>query len=122
MDRHDLLESTDRVLDQKLVVVRSEWHVWRTATVALDDLSDVHWAHPPGAPRPLIHAYVYCTAILSGVLTHDCRATPAPHRLKVCVLRTCNWRTVFENLVRQADARQLMLAARSTSSTAIASH
>jgi hypothetical protein len=114
MDRDDLLESTDRVLDQKLVVVRSEWHVWRTATVALDDLSDVHWAQPPGAPRPLIHAYVPCAAIVGGVLTHDCGISPPPHRLKVCVLRTCNWRTVFENLVRQADARQTLASGQPT--------
>jgi hypothetical protein len=106
MDWCAVLASTDGVRDQKAVVVRSEWHVWRTATVALDDLSDVHWAQPPGAPRPLIHAYVYCTAILSGVLTHDCRSTPAPHRLKVCILKCSNGQTLFEDLVRQADARR----------------
>src|SRR5262249_52782636 len=44
-----------------LVPVRCAWNAWRTAEVRLTDLHDIHWFQPPGAPRPLVHAYVDCT-------------------------------------------------------------
>jgi hypothetical protein len=69
-----------------MVPVRCAWNGWQTVEVRLDDLQNVHWHQPPGAPRPLLHAYVDCTKT-GGRIAHDCRTTPAPHRLLVCVLK-----------------------------------
>jgi hypothetical protein len=89
-------------LDQ-LVVVQGEWNGWRTAVVHAVDLESPHWLQPAGAPRPLLHAYVPCTAIVSGEVAHDCGS--APHRLHVCVLKKHTAPAMFETLARMADTQ-----------------
>ena len=69
-----------------MVPVRCAWNAWQTVEVRLDDLQNVHWYQPQGAPRPMLHAYVDCTKT-GGRIAHDCRTTPPPHRLLVCVLK-----------------------------------
>jgi hypothetical protein len=69
-----------------LVPVRCAWNAWQTVEVHLEDLQNVHWYQPQGAPRPMLHAYVDCTKT-DGRIAHDCRSTPGPHRLLVCVLK-----------------------------------
>jgi hypothetical protein len=86
-----------------LVVVQPEWNGWRTAVARMVDLEDIHWFQPKGAIRPLIHAYVRCTTLLSGDIPHECSSTGIPHRLHVCILKrhTSTW--VFEMLSRLAS-------------------
>ena len=50
-----------------LIRVHDAWQGWRSAEVRFGDLRDIHWSQPKGAPHSLIHAYVPCTAIVSGV-------------------------------------------------------
>ena len=88
---------------EQLVVVQGEWNGWRTAVVRAVDLESPHWSQPGGAPRPLLHAYVPCTAIVSGEVAHDCGS--APHRLHVCVLKKHTAPAMFETLARMADAQ-----------------
>jgi hypothetical protein len=66
--------------------ITSEWNDWRLATARLQDLRDVHWYQPKGAPRPLLHAY------LAGPQSGN----------RVCVLRSHNVPSVYEELVRRA--------------------
>jgi hypothetical protein len=86
-----------------LVVVQREWNGWRTALASLDDLEDIRWLQPDGAPRPLIHAYLLCTRLQSGDLPHDCDASSGPHRLLVCVLKCHTAPGVFEALSSRAS-------------------
>jgi len=86
-----------------LVVVQRDWNGWRKAMAPVSALEDVHWHQPVGAPRPLIHAYVTCSALVSGDVPHEC-ADGTPHRLLVCVLRQHTAPSVFEQLTRAADA------------------
>jgi hypothetical protein len=86
-----------------LVVVQREWDGWRRATVRLSDLEGVHWRQPPGAHRPLIHAYVSCDRLLPGTALHGCDADTAPHRLRVCVLKAHALIGTFAELSRRAD-------------------
>ena len=72
---------------EMLVQVRCAWNAWRTAEVRVADLQDIHWLQPAGAPRPLLHAYVDCTKLVSGQIPHDCGGANAPHRLLICVLK-----------------------------------
>jgi hypothetical protein len=89
--------------DDTLIVVQTEWNGWRTATARLADLENVHWFHPSGAPRALIHAYVRCTNVQSGDLSHDCQSASGPHDLLVCVLKSHTSPSVFEELSRLAS-------------------
>ena len=84
-----------------LVPVRCAWNAWQTAEVRLADLQSIHWFQPPGAPRPLMHAYVECTKT-HGQIAHDCRTTAAPHRLLVCVLKRHVAPPTYDELVRLA--------------------
>jgi len=86
-----------------LVVVQRDWNGWRKAMAPVSALEDVHWHQPVGAPRPLIHAYVTCSALVSGDVPHEC-ADGSPHRLLVCVLRQHTAPSVFEQLTRAADS------------------
>ena len=88
------------------VVVQDAWNGWRTAMVMLDDLEDVHWFQPNGAPRPLIHAYVRCTKVQSGNLRHVCEGSAGPHLLLVCVLRSHSAQQVFDELARRASTSE----------------
>jgi len=90
-------------LGQSAVIVQRDWNGWHTATVRLDDLEQVHWQRPSGAPRPLIHAYVECARLRPGAVPHDC-VEDTPHRVLGCVLRQHTAPAVFEELARRADA------------------
>ena len=85
------------------VVVQREWNGWRTGMALLNDLHDIHWHQPPGAPRPLIHAYLSCSQLQSGNLPHDCEQRSAPHQLLVCLLKSHTAPWVFEDLARRAS-------------------
>jgi hypothetical protein len=89
-----------------LVVVQRDWTDWRTALAKLTDLEHVHWRQPSGARRPLIHAYVPCTALESGEMVHECDVRSAPHRLLVCVLKSHTAPEIFRELSRLADERK----------------
>ena len=92
--------------DGTLIPVQREWNGWRRAQVRLDDLRDVHWFQPEGAPRPLVHGNISCADIVDGDIPHDCSLTKGPHRLHVCVLKRHTIPTVHAKLARRADERQ----------------
>jgi hypothetical protein len=85
-----------------LVLVQQDWSGWRKAWIPVSSLEDVHWHQPAGAPKPLVHGYVSCAALVSGDLPHDCVGTTA-HRLLVCVLRRHTAACVFDTLVQRAN-------------------
>jgi hypothetical protein len=84
--------------------VRDTWNGWLGAEVRVDDLKDVHWSQPAGAPRPILHGYVLCTQ-MHGRIPHECDAADRPHWLLVCVLRHCVSPSAYAELVRRASLR-----------------
>ena len=88
-------------------MVQRQWSDWQTATIRLDDLEDIHWRQPAGAPKPLIHGYVQCTHILSGRLCPDVPVSTHPHRLLVCVLKSHTAPGVYVELTIRAAATLL---------------
>lgn len=86
-----------------LVVVQRDWNGWRKALAPLHALEDIHWHQPQGAPKPLVHGYVSCRALMSGDVPHECHGSE-PHRLRVCVLRQHTVPSLFELLTARADA------------------
>jgi hypothetical protein len=87
------------------VIVRSQWNAWRAATVPVTELEDIHWLRPNGAPRRLLHGYVWCNRARAGQLPHDCPVAPAPHRVLVCVLERDTVASVFGQLSMRATER-----------------
>jgi hypothetical protein len=95
-----------RASDELLIRVQSAWNGWRNAEVRLGDLRDVHWFQPPRAPHALVHGYIVCSNIVIGDIPHDCDRSSAPHRLRVCILKSHTIATVYAELARRADQRR----------------
>jgi hypothetical protein len=89
--------------DEEFVTVRNQWNDWRTAMVRVVDLEDIRWAHPAGAPRPLIHATLSCLSLVGSGQFHTCDGGTA-HQLTVCILRRNTAFCIFEDLVARAAA------------------
>jgi hypothetical protein len=104
----------------RVVQVRNAWCGWWAAEVDFNDLEDIHWFQPHGAPRAIVHAYVQCTK-LRGDIPHRCTATSRPHRLLVCVLKRYAAPSVHSELMRRADNRWQPGSAESTERLARAS-
>jgi len=82
------------------MIVRRHWSDYRKGEFRLVDLDGVHWSDISGgvgafSPRPFLHCYVYCTAMVSGELAHSCRHRPPPHRVKVCIVKKDNPKTTY---------------------------
>jgi hypothetical protein len=92
---------------QEDVVIRvhESWSGWRSAEVALTDVEDVHWSQPPGAPHPLIHAFVRAARVNNGDLV-SARDASRRNVILVCVLKRHTVATVYAGLARRADARR----------------
>jgi hypothetical protein len=93
-----------QTVDDSLVRVRQEWNGWHSAEVRVKDLQEIHWFRPPTAPRRLAHAYISCTTIQSGALSHHCEPGEDPHRLLVCVLKRHCIPSVYAEIAGRADA------------------
>jgi hypothetical protein len=93
--------------DDMLIRVQSDWNGWRSATIRLGDLEDVHWFQPARAPRALLHGYVSCVRLAAEKSLHDCDGASAPHRLLVCVLKRHTMPAAYLVLTRHADKRPL---------------
>jgi hypothetical protein len=100
---HTAVSATVAQRPDILVVVQREWNGWKKAMAPLAALESVHWHRPQGAPRPMIHAYVNCDAIVSGDVPHEC-VERTSHRLLVCVIKCHTAPSVFDQLVARANA------------------
>ena len=87
-----------------LVEVRRQWNSRRLAYVRREDITGVHWSRSSGGlnhrcPRPFLHGYVWCNAIVRGSLSHSCKHGPAPHLIKICITKKGN-RSLFLQLAQ----------------------
>ena len=113
-----------RVAPDEPVRVRREWNDRRTAEYRLRDLEGLHRAAVSGgvgarSPRPFLHAYVWCDAMLAGDLTHSCAHGEGPHHIKVCIVQKNNRRDVYVHLERQTIHAHYPIAAHSRDSDAL---
>jgi hypothetical protein len=100
---HEAVGATVAQRPESLVVVQRDWNGWKKAMAPLTAIRGVHWRQPLGAPRPMIHAYVDCDALVSGDVPHDC-GSGAAHQLLVCILKCHTCAAIFDQLAAQADA------------------
>lgn len=91
------------------VVVTRGWGDWRKLSVPLDVLARFHMTSDAGGtkarlPRPMLAAYMSCTAIPEGVeFGHSCLHGPPPHSIKVLVQQRDNDRALYQELRAQAE-------------------
>jgi hypothetical protein len=100
----------------EFIFVRRQWSDSSlVAKVRLSDLSGFHLDDRGGgygrdggfgnvAPRPFLHAYVWCNAIVSGEVGHSCMHGPPPHHIKVCITKKDNTRIAFAAALTQSQA------------------
>jgi len=88
-----------------LVSVLVAWNGWRGAEVRLAALHDLHWYQPAGAPSSLLHAYIDCSDIVVGCIAHECDPASAPHRLRVCMLKSRTVARIYGQLAARAAER-----------------
>lgn len=96
-------------VDHRLIEVRGAWNAWRTAEVRIGNLFNIHWFQPAGAPRPMVHAYTFCSDIVTGDIPHACADSPGRHRLLVCVLKRSASPALYNELARIADLEPQLL-------------
>jgi hypothetical protein len=81
-------------------------------------LSDVSGGRQDVANRAYWHAYVMCDAMIEGQVGHSCTHGPAPHRIKICVVKKDNdaaWSRILraaegesvDNLIRNASYKRI---------------
>jgi hypothetical protein len=88
---------------QSKIRIRRQWNDYRVGEVPEGALSHAQWDTISGgvqapAPQPFIHGYVWCTQV-EGDIAHTCAHGPAPHWIKVCVVKKDNDPDVFQALV-----------------------
>ena len=88
------------------VSVQLEWNGWQSADVRVDDLENVHWWQPPGAPRALLHAYVMSAKLNAGECVGSTNANDSlQQRLLVCVLKSHTPPATYSALVSRSVPR-----------------
>ena len=96
MDTKDLDSET-------LIVVRRHWNDIRSASVRFADVNGFRWDQVSGgvqrrSPRPMIYAYMQCTDVQEGELSHSASHGPCPHTIKVVVVARDNSPAVMRAL------------------------
>lgn len=101
--------------DDFVVYVRRHPLDWQTAEYRLSALScELFWDRQSGGvnkgtSHPALFGYVMCDEMLSGELAHSCAHGPAPHRIKVCLVKKLNKARWKELLQRVSPPRRPVL-------------
>jgi hypothetical protein len=74
-----------------------EWRGWEVTEVQANELSQLHWYHPPGAPRELLHAYVNAARV--SALGPNQGDNP----VRVVILKTDTTPDLYADLLRQLE-------------------
>lgn len=85
----------------------------RRAAYRIADVTRLHWSSYSGGKRrrvnrPYLHGYVWCDAMITGILGHSCRHGPPPHHIKVCIVKVDNkttWREIEGAAPCRADSK-----------------
>jgi hypothetical protein len=91
----------------QVVWVRRQWNDYRDAAYCIEDVAGWHWSDVSGgvgacAPRPFVHAYVWCNQMIEGELAHSCSHGQGPHQIKVCVTKKMN-KAIWKEILRLVE-------------------
>ena len=84
----------------KSVHIRRDWNDRRVGKVLWSDLVNPRWDNVAGGTqiesrKPFVYAYVWCNRV-QGDIAHSCLHGPAPHNIKVCVMKQDNSRDIWK--------------------------
>jgi hypothetical protein len=94
------------------IKIRRQWNDWRIASVDHENIDTLHWDDLSGgvrgrAPSMFIHGYTWCDQV-KGEIAHSCQHGPAPHRIKVCIVKKDNleiWNKLIEMVGPRPNVR-----------------
>ena len=66
--------------------------------VSIDELENVHWHQPVGAPRPIMHAYVRASRVPRQLL-QDAELSSPPELIRVCILKCRTMAKAYDALL-----------------------
>jgi hypothetical protein len=97
-----MIQSEPKSESDLAVCVRRHPSGGQTAVYRFSDIDGFHRGRvSDGVGRETSHdalfGYVMCDGAVSGAVAHSCRHGPAPHRIKVCIPKTCNkedWKAI----------------------------
>ena len=94
-------------MTEETVTVRRHWNDYRSATLRLELLHDLHFSDMSGgvharSPRPFLRGYCSCDAFIDGKVAHSCRHGRGPHWIKVCVVQKDNSKSLYARLAASA--------------------
>ena len=94
---------------EELIVVTRQKVDHRSATVKWDNLSGVHWGTTSGGVRRYtgtqgIYAYMTCTDIEDGEISHSGIHGPCPHNIKVYIPSGAN-KEYYKYIAKEAGER-----------------
>ena len=75
----------------------------KTAAYRLYDVDGLHWSSSSGGVRRphghmTLYGYVLCDGAVEGEVDRSCRHGPPPHRMRVCLPKSCNkdaWKAIL---------------------------
>lgn len=107
-DRIELLKHMPE-LESVGIRIRRQPNDYAEGAVRLDQIDSLYWDCTSGGinipfSHSMICTYVWCTDIEDGGVSHTCRHGPAPHRIKVCVMKKTNDTRIYRVLKMIADS------------------
>ncbi len=102
VEGEEMIQSEPKSESDLTVYVRRHPSGGPTAVYRFSDIDGFHRDRvSDGVGRETSHdalfGYVMCDGAVSGAVAHSCRHGPAPHRIKVCIPKTCNkedWKAI----------------------------
>ena len=97
-----MIQSKSKSESDLTVCVRRHPSGGQTAVYRFSDIDGFHRGRASGGvgretSHDALFGYVMCDGAVNGAVAHSCRHGPAPHRIKVCIPKTCNkedWKAI----------------------------
>lgn len=90
------------------MIVRRHWNDYRKAVIRASKFQYPHWDRESGgvgvnSPHPMVYGYINCDEVEEGELAHSCTHGPAPHRIKVVMVKKDNDPKLVKKMRAEAD-------------------
>jgi hypothetical protein len=80
------------------VAAQRAWNAWKSILISIDELESPHFHQPPGAPRPIMHAWVRASRAPRQLL-QDAELSSPPEMIRVCVLKCRTMAKAYDALL-----------------------
>ncbi len=86
------------------IYVRRQPNDYKIGKIKFEDVTDLDWGMTTGGIKVqtnqyYIFGYIYCNQVLEGEIAHSCMHGPAPHHIRVCVLKKDNDKKLYNSII-----------------------